>query len=254
MTGADNQQPRREHIGWLAGMIDGEGWVGLSSHNRGTHQGYGPAIHLVGTNKEGLDHLDKILTQLQIGHHVYWKRPTGFGKQLSWSVQINGMKRTRHLLDVVQQYLVIKQRQAEILCAWLELRAAQPVHSAITMREVELVHLMRKANSRRLNDYTPDIVARQIGTPGIGPLNDERVAVLKEHGVKLPDNLKECPACFAPFMPKRSDQIHCSERCANRLGMRRHRAKMKIESALHGDVQTAAEMTADARQSLAVNS
>lgn len=232
MTGGDNQRPSREQIGWLAGMIDGEGWVGLYSVNRGTHQQYKPSIQVVGTNEQGLEELDCILNMLQVGHHIYRrngsKQHGGWGTRQSWVIQMNGAKRISTLLENVLDRLVIKRPQAELLRDWVNIRLAQPIHSAYTMREVEIVRLIREANSRRLNDYTPDIVARQVGAPSVGPLDEQQVTELKEAGIAIPDNLRTCPMCAARFIPKRSDQEYCSARCRNRSAMRRSRANKKI--------------------------
>lgn len=151
---ADNQQPRLEEIGWLAGMIDGEGSIGAYLRQGVKTPHYKPIVQISGTHEGGLEYLHNLLDRLEIGHHIVWHQRKSPNYKRAWNISIVGMKRIPKLLNTVIPFMQIKREQANCLMEWIQLRQARPMQSAIANNEEALVKLIRIANSRGLNDYT----------------------------------------------------------------------------------------------------
>src|SRR5713101_5131642 len=119
---ADNQQPRLEELGWLAGMIDGEGSMGAYLRQGVKTPHFKPIVQSSGTHKGGLEHLHGILERMEVGHHIVWQKPRQERYRPCWHVTIVGMKRIPTLLTALAPYLVIKREQADLLMEWIDLR------------------------------------------------------------------------------------------------------------------------------------
>lgn len=154
---ADNQQPRPEEIGWLAGMIDGEGSIGAYLRQGVKTPHYKPTVQISGTHKGGLEYLHDLLNRLEIGHHIVWHQRKSDKHRPCWNVTVVGMKRIPVLLNTVIPYMKIKHEQANWLMEWIQLRQARPMQSQISNEERALVELIKFANSGRPNDYTSSL-------------------------------------------------------------------------------------------------
>ena len=49
----------------------------------------------------------------------------------------------------------------------------------------------------------------------------EKCARHRDHPAPVQHAPRVCPGCASEFTPRRSDQVHCSKRCRNRLSARR---------------------------------
>jgi hypothetical protein len=136
----DNQQERLFNLGWLIGIIDGEGGVMLHTVKKGNGY-YAPAIYIGNTNLAIVDKVSKILTDLDVGHHILSKTLKS-GKEFK-SVRIYGLKRTHKLLSQTIQYFECKKRQAEILLEYASIRFSKYPKEPLDSREHSLFNELR---------------------------------------------------------------------------------------------------------------
>lgn len=101
---------------YLAGVLDGEGYLGIMQGNAQQRMKYIPTIKMTNTH-EGLVRL----FARQLGGHVS-SRP--FADHMEWKPAwcwaVRGYVAVTRVLDVVQPFLIVKQQQAEVLRAFLE--------------------------------------------------------------------------------------------------------------------------------------
>lgn len=100
-------------LAYLAGLIDGEGTIGLARRSIGADGrlvGFEPYIKVVNTNKPVidwcLDHFE--------GHNRT-RAPQKAHYKTLYGWEINGLKAVKALLDRVQQFLIIKAAHAAII-------------------------------------------------------------------------------------------------------------------------------------------
>lgn len=147
MSGADNQQERLALLGYLAGIIDGEGWIGLAqSKNQEMRCGYTVtpqiSIHMVG--KDAIDHIDSVFVQVGLPSYSIHLRTSS-----RWSIR--GFKRVTPVLDTLLPYLHIKRRQAELILEYRDARLARHHHSDPSERELGIVSEIRALNTKGKN-------------------------------------------------------------------------------------------------------
>ena len=104
-------------LGWLAGIIDGEGSVLILK--RGNL--YIPSVKMANTSKVLIEKFCDILDRLDVSYSCYGKHKPG-NRKYQWEVNIDGGKRVMSLLLQIQDILVYKQKQAFKVMEWIESR------------------------------------------------------------------------------------------------------------------------------------
>lgn len=104
-------------IGWLAGVIDGEGSILIVK--RGTL--FTPSVKMANTSKVLIEKFCNILDRLDISYNCYGTQKKG-NRKYQWEVSIDGGKRVMNLLLQIQDILVCKQKQAFKVMEWIESR------------------------------------------------------------------------------------------------------------------------------------
>lgn len=177
----DNQQRKVNEIdlAWLAGLWDGEGSLGMKvqKYKADGKTYFEPYAQVVNTHQGTLERVDRILTDLHVGHHISWPKPHPWGGRQPaqykplWSVRINGLRRVKSLLIWLKPYLTTKAEQAALLWEYIEGREEHEYkhHWAYSDRELEIVNSFRlrshsgkatKAISlESLNDYMREVPA-----------------------------------------------------------------------------------------------
>ena len=147
MQGADNQQERLALLGYIAGILDGEAWLGIAVTKRtDVRAGFilEPmiSVHMVG--KAWIEHLDHVVKQVGLPSY-YVHRPTSS----HW--QLRGYRRTVPFLETIHPYLFIKRQQAEIMLELARTRKERHHHSSPTEADMELVARIRALNTKGKN-------------------------------------------------------------------------------------------------------
>ncbi len=133
-----NQQ---ERLAYLAGIIDGEGWLGLTVLPSGQ---YRPiiAVHMVG--KDWIDHVDEVARASGLpSYRAHLKSSSRWG--------IYGIKRVQKVLGLVRPYLFIKGAQADLLNEFIDLRLSRPLRSPVSEREAQIRQEIMALNTKGKN-------------------------------------------------------------------------------------------------------
>lgn len=176
----DNPQITDTDLAWLAGIIDGEGSMGVYGQRRknGTLN-YSPRLQIALTHAGGIERIVQILRGLGINAHL-WEKPA---KRPQWSdawyTTVSRLADLKILLPKVMPYLTIRKAEARLL---LEYVGNRPSHNKggnghiniFTEREKRLIDAVKKLNTlvTHLTDYA------------LAPLEGEDIVVA---GAKVPE-------------------------------------------------------------------
>jgi len=146
-TGADNQQERLARLGYLAGIIDGEGWVGVSKTRRSdVRAGFillpQVSVHMV--TKTGIEHIDHLFRSLGLPSYYSHRKDSS-----QWNV--NGYTRVPLVLEALLPYLCIKKQQAEKLILLRDLRKQRSGRSSPTELELQIREEICALNTKGKN-------------------------------------------------------------------------------------------------------
>lgn len=132
---------------YIAGLIDGEGWIGLSKTKKTTKGGrsvYEPAIEIGMTNIN----LCNVFDPLKIGHKSY--KHSKKKKEKSVFYYKFSANDSRALLRCISKYLVIKRRQAELLTEYLLSVVIKPPDLWTRAEEIyQELRILNKRGQRR---------------------------------------------------------------------------------------------------------
>jgi hypothetical protein len=113
-------------IGYMAGMIDGEGGIYLLKvkRNKGFTR-FVPRIEIFNTNKEALTYLQK---EFQCGRLYPNHRGNWLSKKPVWYLRILKLNDVYMILKTVAPYLHVKKKMADLMIRYLEIRFRHPKH------------------------------------------------------------------------------------------------------------------------------
>lgn len=159
----ENQQERLRDIGWLCGIIDGEGTITLRFHrNKNRPPLIVPSITVVNTDEKIINKIVEILKAHEIPFWVTSVDATTKWKK-RYVVSIIGIKRTLKLLPILVENLVGKREQAEIMLEWCNNRLGKK--SYYTEWDYEMIERIKLLHSHQdkvekslkiLRDYMPN--------------------------------------------------------------------------------------------------
>lgn len=118
----DNQQVTDFELGWLSGILDGEGCFTLS---KGSNGGFSPSIKIVNIDEIILHHIEMILIKLKLSYFIYDSHRSG-NQRPAKRIEINGIMRVKRALDLFLPYILAKQKQAKLLLKWVDYRLNVP--------------------------------------------------------------------------------------------------------------------------------
>jgi hypothetical protein len=102
--------------GYLAGMIDADGCIGIYKRNGY----YVPAIQVSNTRQAIIEHCVAILEEADVGYSVV-ERDRGGNRKKEWILHVAGQPRCRALLDLIGEHIVGKSEQVNLVRTMLEL-------------------------------------------------------------------------------------------------------------------------------------
>lgn len=137
-----NQQ---ERLAYLAGIIDGEGHVGMVVAREKKVVGgiqLKPIIQVQMKSPGTISYLGDLSHELNLPCYVYhWKY-----EKSRWSVL--GLGRVEKWLPLLLPYLFTKRRQAELLAEFITSRKAWEYGKGLTDRELEIFEILKLLNGR----------------------------------------------------------------------------------------------------------
>jgi len=156
----DNQQETvsETEMGWLAGIIDGEGCIHIDIDPKG---GAHPYLTITNTDSKITDKASDIWHRLGIGCRTSTRSNRGKGWNDAIDVMVIGYKRLKPALIAIMPYLVGKADEALLLYEFVESRLEKSLHTynmRYSQEEMDLIHALKnkKSRNRILRDYTLD--------------------------------------------------------------------------------------------------
>jgi len=145
----DNQQITAFEIGWLAGIIDGEGYMGLQKEIDRRHREHiiiDSQIHITNTEEKIILKARDIMRKIGINPYIRATKQKNVKKDI-FILQIHRFAAVRKLLEVLIPYLTgTKKERAELIYEFCKLRLNAP-----TYRKTEGIG---KERSGRIKPYT----------------------------------------------------------------------------------------------------
>lgn len=153
-------------IGYVAGMIDGEGHVGIAKR----HHYFVAHIGISNTDKAIIDRIVQIFNTWGVGHCVCW-RSRGGTRRDDCEIVVESGPRILKLGNIIGPYLVGKRKQLELMLEFVKLRQALPrwttkigsKERSFSTYELELVEKVRSLNRRGVPN--PKLELSPTGTP-----------------------------------------------------------------------------------------
>jgi hypothetical protein len=140
----DNQQERLAFdIGWVVGIIEGEGSILLTKKPRGMY----PSIQIGNCNQGVIDRLVRILNQVGVGCYVTPSPSVTKGGRLFKRVDVGGFKRLQKFFEVVKlDYFEGKWHEAYLLVEYLKIRAEKEANAPHGNDEESVWHSFKLLN------------------------------------------------------------------------------------------------------------
>lgn len=159
-----NQQerPSEMELGWLAGIIDGEGSLILCCNTTG--RSIYPELRITSTTKVIIEKCEDIIKKFGVKYRVgYYKPPQKSERVPSHYISILTAKRMKTVTETILPYLVGKIPQATIILEFCNSRIFLPYGYPYTERELQLYYEIKKYQIKKgkpskngiPNDYTP---------------------------------------------------------------------------------------------------
>lgn len=119
---------KRLSYAWLAGLIDGEGWIGLHKNGYGPVQlsrsnpiitcSYHPIVSVQMTHEPTITRISQVSG---FQREYTYRLKSGNHKPL-WRWRVDDYVRTRAILEMIGPYLVTKRQQCEVLIKFIDER------------------------------------------------------------------------------------------------------------------------------------
>jgi hypothetical protein len=217
-----------ERAAYLAGAIDGEGWIGLQRIAPNAERGiksprFKFGLTIANTNRPWLETI-----QSWVGGTIYEMRGKA-NKRRCHFIRFSATE-VKAILGMVMPYLLIKRRQAELLIQFFPLAAVRrmgngyPASGAdpgIVSQQEAIYRELRRLNQRGENahNYTPQTERRECEFAGCKRVHYGRGYCwihYRKFIVRGGPALHElaCKECGKPFSARRSDAEFCSRECA----------------------------------------
>lgn len=146
-----NQQ---EKLIWLAGLIDGDGCVGIFRCGMRRQKVFTPSVQISLTCRLTYEYLDDMFKFFQFGHHWTIKKPQKKTHKPIWNVEIKGLRRVRKLIENIGPYLVTKKREAELVYKYITSRLSKSQKAPYSKEELDWIDQIHKIKLTR-NSYCP---------------------------------------------------------------------------------------------------
>jgi LAGLIDADG-like domain len=117
----DNKQATSTDLAYLAGIIDGEGWIGLQKRLQKRWTTFKPALRVTNTDSNIINRVYEIWESIGVSGHIYENEQNPSvpnGKQIM-NLQLNKRVDIQKVLEQVIPYLVGKKARAIMLVRYL---------------------------------------------------------------------------------------------------------------------------------------
>lgn len=125
MDTTNNQQATQNEIGWLAGIIDGEGYLGLRWNlQRHRKKRYAqPQMHIANTDEAIILRCQSIIRKLGLNPYIRARQLKFGNRKIDYRIQLKNMSKVMRLLKAVRNDLTgNKKQRADIIIQFCEIR------------------------------------------------------------------------------------------------------------------------------------
>jgi hypothetical protein len=138
---------------YLAGLIDGEGYISIKPINRWNRQIFAPTIKMALTDKSAY-----ILFEIKglLGGHIYKRtyQNKNFNDAYCW--EVGTFNTTKKVLDYIRPYLILKKEQANLVNELLKTKSTTisangtftKINPQILTKRQRLYNLVKELNKR----------------------------------------------------------------------------------------------------------
>ena len=134
-----------QKLSWLAGIIDGEGCIGLYSFlSHGKYKEIRTQIIIVSTNYLLILEVRKILDGLKISYCVGLRKRIKPNWKQSYYIQMQNIPALKKFLPFLLSYLIVKQKQAKIIQKFCNRRR----NSSYLKNEFRMVNQIKLLNKK----------------------------------------------------------------------------------------------------------
>lgn len=146
----DNQQATQIEIGWLAGIIDGEGYLGFQVYKtRNRHQSISTELSVTNTDEQIIIKAQKIMLKIGVNPYINmssYKMKNNPTHKNTWKIVVHRLSTVLKVLEVVNPYLTgAKQDRAILVLEYCKSRLVNYVpgrhFNPMTEREAQIVDL-----------------------------------------------------------------------------------------------------------------
>lgn len=177
----DDQQVRRSFdLGYLAGIIDGEGSVMMiqqrEKRNRyikangevSVYDGrfFTPSVTISNTNPGIIENIHQAMTRLGIPHHIQAEHPDyrERGWKVSTKIVTRGWKRVKRLIELLTPVYMEKGKQLGLLSQLISLRfSRERWGEGYRQDEMALIQAIKKLNEKGSKPQRPEVLPAQSG-------------------------------------------------------------------------------------------
>lgn len=145
----------RATLGWIAGIIDGEAHIGMSSRYRKRDNSYWMCAKLEVTSTTPI--MQKTLHQLFGTGNLRQRLRTSQRHKDATEFYVWRVETIYAIFSVVAPLLIVKKMQGEAVLEWSKRRLANKEYSSDDM---DLFHIVRKANHRGKTPYVPMVTTK----------------------------------------------------------------------------------------------
>ncbi|MCE5212500.1 MAG: LAGLIDADG family homing endonuclease [Deltaproteobacteria bacterium] len=136
----DNQQATDLEIGWLAGIIDGEGYIGFSRQNSKKVRSIRPDIQVVNCDPDVILKIRKILNIMGINPYIRERMHDKKKFSSNYILQMSRFSHVKKLIDTIGHLLTgEKQKRAKLMIELVNSRIIKTKRDRYTDYELSLV-------------------------------------------------------------------------------------------------------------------
>lgn len=132
-TGAGNEQGSPTELAWLAGHMDGDGWIGIFKRMRSAEKRYyrySASLAVMTTSDRNAERTRQVLDSLGVKYNdrtmTAYVGEDGSRRRAKWQIQMQSNLGVKVVLEAILPYLAEKRRCAEIVLDYIEWRDTQP--------------------------------------------------------------------------------------------------------------------------------
>lgn len=158
-----NQQVTQYEIGWLAGFVDGEGYIGISQYKtRRRKTSYSCAIQVSNTDEKMILKAQQIVQKIGVNPYI---RTHGYGERnkkkskIVYVLVVHRMGKIIPILEAINPYLTgLKKERADLVLEYCKSRMNSYVpgshYNVITERESQIIELCIAKQKRGTSETT----------------------------------------------------------------------------------------------------